>query len=184
MAAPASVQRYGPTTGSFSGWLGIALAVLAAVGVPVSSPDTIGFLISALAAAGGLLVWMLMLRPRVVLAAPHTVELRNVVSSWVVPLAAVTGIEVRHLTRIETADGVFEGIGVGRTVRELRRVSRHPDAAATGKEADLLVSQVLQAADRARSDGFAAGPVRRDWAVPELGVLAVLGVAAALLAVL
>ena len=187
MATPTPVRRYGPTTGSFTGWLGLVLAAVAAVAAPVSSPDTTGFLITAIAAAGGLLVWMVMLRPRVLVIAPESLELRNVISSWFVPLTAITDIEVRAVTRVRTADGRYDGVGVGRTIREMRRSRRGPhvpSADSTGQEADLMIGQVLQAVERARADGLVDRPVRRVWAVPELGVLAVLVVAAAVLAVL
>lgn len=188
---------YTPTSGTMSGWVGLGITVIVLAAVLVDDRTLHGLRYAVAALVFGVLVWSFLLRPRVVVGA-RELELRNPFSSWHVPLAGVRVVEVRAVTRVSTDDRTYEGVAVGRPARSLLRGGqqrtrfldtpgrsiRLPDEPeATRRQrgqldanavADLLVEQVLYAADRARESGEAPAPARHTWAVPELAALAVL----------
>lgn len=194
-------QRFSPTSGVVSGWLGVGLATIM-VGSVVLGDHTRSGLRFALAAAGfGLLLWCFMLRPRLVIGDAE-LELRNPFSSWHIPLAEVRRVSVRAVTQVFTGDERrFDGVAIGRPARSLVRGGRPPSTRLLGMPgrslpvaeeptssrrstsltpnamADFVTEQILHAADRARSAPTSPGVPRRSWAWPEIVVLAVLAVA-------
>lgn len=171
--------RFGPTSGVVSGWLGVVLCAGVAVLALVSGADRGSFRIVLCAAAAGVLVWCFLLRPRIVVRAPAELVLRNAVSSWVLPLAAVQAVTVRAITKVEAGGRRYDALAVGRSMRPRRAGSAHPHDAV--EEADLVVQVLLAEADQARKLGTGTGSPRRVWAVPELTALAVLALAVLLL---
>lgn len=187
-------QRYGPTTGGVTGWLGLVLCVGGIV--PLLMDPTAGRIRLALAIAlAGVVVWSFMLRPRIIIREPATLLLRNPFSTWQVPLAAINRVQVKAITRVEVEDGGYNGVAVGRRVRAMvrgpvtkygdglitpglrlgtppRREPKHPSATSPEAIADLLTEQILAASDRARESGQPTGPVLRRWAWVELALLA------------
>lgn len=202
MSAPddrGSELRFTPTSGTVTGWIGVSAAVLVLVAALIEMRTLVGTRYALGAGVFGLLIWCFMLRPRVVIGRAE-LELRNIFSSWHVPLADVRRVAVRAITRVYTEDGHFDGVAVGRPLRSMRR-GRRPNTQTIGLPglgrtitdnavpaqppatehlnsdavADLVIEQVLAAADNARATGLAtSAPVRRTWAVVELGALAVL----------
>jgi len=197
-AEPSEERRYKPTSGLFTGWLGVGLAAVVLVAVLLDDHTARGTRVAFLAAVCGLLVWCYMLRPRLVIGTTE-VELRNAFASWHVPLASVRRVAVRAVTRVHTDDRRCDGVAVGRPVRSLmrarpqrrqsigvpglggRRMNEDADAGRIPKGeldadmvADLVVEQLLTLADRARESGQQPGPPRRSWAWVELTLLVVL----------
>ncbi|HEX4190660.1 MAG TPA: hypothetical protein VHZ06_06650 [Marmoricola sp.] len=200
MASTVLEQEYGPTSGVVTGWIGMVICTAVVVAVPVVNHDLESARIAVGAAVAGTLIWMTMLRPRIIVRLPDTLLLRNPLSTWEVPLAAVDSVRVRAITRVGVGERNYDGVAVGRPVRPPRpaglglpgiggrrgavtpdpspsRARLRPSATTPNAIADLMTEQLLAAADRARAAGQAGAGVDRVWAVPELAVLATLVVA-------
>ncbi|MFL6155781.1 MAG: hypothetical protein ACJ72D_06820 [Marmoricola sp.] len=196
MANASTEQRYGPTSGTLSGWAGLVLCALLVVAFSVSHFDAVSVRWILVVLAVAVLIWSMMLRP-VIIVRGATVVLRNPFSSWLVPLAAIEVVAVRAVTRIEAGGQGYNAVAVGRRVRKMvgresagritdlgssgGRLSTPPepktnriDASTPERLADLMTDQILAAADDARRSGQQPGPVERVWAWPELGALAAL----------
>lgn len=200
MSTATPVARFGPTSGLFSGVLGLlcaatCIAVAVLPGGSLRSSLLLGF--GGLAFAG--IVWAYFLRPRIVLdTAAGVVVLRNPLYSWVIPLAAVRAVQVRAVTGVRTDEHTYDGIAVGYPLRKLvrsryqpagsshdaygvngRLLSLEPDRppqlthASQQDEQTLMRERLLHAADEARMLNRPAGPVVRRWARIELTVIAV-----------
>ena len=194
-------HRYLPTSGTVSGWVGVALSAGAVVVTLVDDRTLNGSRYALGALVFGVLVWCFLLRPRVVIGA-DAVELRNPLSSWHVPVAGVQKVEVRAVTMVYTEEGRFDGVAVGRPVRSQLRgrsvpqrsvgipglgAQRVSEGAAASRQpmgrldaqrvADLVVEEILFAADQARDLGQRPRPPWRTWARLELAALLVLCVA-------
>jgi hypothetical protein len=192
---------YKPTSGAATGWAGVALALVVVLAVLVEDRTLRGTRYALGGSLFGLLVWCYMLRPRLVIGST-LLELRNPFSSWHVPLAAVERVAVRAVTSVYTDDRRFDGLAVGRPVRSLMRGqtaarrsigvpglggTRISEGAAASRlpqgrldanmVANLVVEQILYAAERARATGQRATDARRSWAAVELGFLGLLAVA-------
>jgi hypothetical protein len=206
MAEAKVEQRYGPTSGAITGALGVVGCLVVAVGLPFAQHDVLTARWALGAGAGAVLIWSFMLRPRIIVH-PETLELRNPLSSWLVPLAGVEAVQVRAVTRIRTVSGgTYDAVAVGRPIRSLTgrtprrsvlgvggfggRVDLAPDPPPASPRyrrtegpdaiADLMTEQILAAAARAKDAGFADGPARRPWALPELVLMATMLLALAL----
>lgn len=191
-------RLFKPTSGLYSGWLGIALAALVLVTVLLDDHSLRGARFALGATIFGLLMWAFMLRPRVVVGATE-VELRNPFTSWHVPLVDVRRVEVRAVTMVHTDERRYDGVAVGRPVRTLVRgrtvpqrslgvpglgANRISEGAAASQMpkgelddngvADFLVEQILAAAARAREVSSGPGTPRRSWAWAELVALGAL----------
>lgn len=204
MSASAAADRgderlFRPTSGTFSGWVGVSLAAVALVSVLVDDRSVSGVRFALAAAIFGLLVWCFMLRPRVVIRDAE-LELRNAFASWHVPLVSIRKVAVRAITRVYTdGDQRFDGVAVGRPTRSLMRgrpvkartvglpglgasrIDEDPNASRPPKGqldadmvADFVADQILLAADRAREAAAEAGTPSRAWAWPELAALVLL----------
>jgi hypothetical protein len=200
-ADPHPDRLFRPTSGTAVGWTGVVLASIGLVAALVDDHTLGGARFALAAAIFGLLVYCFMLRPRLVIGRSH-LELRNPFGSWHVPLAGVRKVVVRAVTRVYTDDRRFDGVAVGRPVRSMvrgkhgrqasvgvpglgaTRITEDPTATRaprgqldTDMVADLVVEQILLAADRAREAAEPTGTPTRSWAWPELTALAVLVVA-------
>lgn len=160
MAASAS-QSFGPTSGLFTGWFSGALFVVGGVIVGLSGSIGWGALLLALA----LVLWCFLARPRIVLEA-GSLELRNAFSSWVVPLAAIDDVSVRHTTVVTVDGSTYVGDAVGRSALEVLRGGRLRGTPA----------RVMEAIQREKAcvDGSGSREVRRVYAVPHLVVLSIM----------
>lgn len=186
MSAKTTEQRYGPTSGTLSGWAGLVFCAAVVVALLLGGPDLVRVRWTIAVLAVGVAIWAVMLRPLIIVRAP-VVELRNPFSSWLVPLATIDLVVVRVITRIEAGGRTYDAVAVGRRIRKMvSREQRDPisesrtkriDASTPETLADLMTGQILAAAENARRSGQDAGPAVRVWAVPELAVLAALVVA-------
>jgi len=187
-------QRYGPTTGTFTGWVGLVLclgSIVALLMDPTAGSVRFALVLGTVA----LVIWCFVLRPRVIVREPNTLLLRTAVSTWDLPLAAITKVRVKAITRVEIGEQGYDGIAVGRRVRTMvrgqvvkhgdgfadagralgdppRRERKHPEVNTPEAVADLVTEQILAAAERAREAGRPTEPVLRRWAWVELVLLA------------
>lgn len=176
-------QRFPPTSGVATGWVGVTLSAAAVTTALITDPSRIGVRYALGAGVFGVLMWCFMLRPRVAIG-PQVLELRNAFSSWHVPLVEVRRVAVRAITRVYTEDRRFDGVAVGRPVRAMVRSRVRPgdipDLVASRDQldsdlvADFVTDQILIAADRARDEGHQPVAAVRTWALPELVALGLL----------
>lgn len=158
-------QSFGPTSGVFSGWIGLALVVICAFFVirdqePMTALRWCGVLLVV-----GVLLWAYMLRPRVVIDAGG-VLLRNAFKDWYLPWGAVESARVRAVTQVWASSRKYVGVAVGRNVRAA--VRKRPRISRPDPTFDIVERLVN---DRA-GEGDDARP-RASYAVPELVVLLV-----------
>jgi hypothetical protein len=198
-AGPDDGRVYTPTSGTGTGWVGIALAVVVVVAILVDDRSVRGTRFVLAALVFGLLVWCYMLRPRLVIGRT-VLELRNPFSSWFVPLATIDKVAVRAVTMVHTTDERrYDGVAVGRPVRSLVRGrtvpnrsigipglggSRASEGAAASRVpkgrldanmvANLVVEQILFAAEQTRATREPVPAPQRTWAVVELAALGLL----------
>ena len=178
-SAPVS---FGPVPGGVSGWIGLAVVAVVLVTLPFGGL-THGEVVTGIALVLiGLLIWTLMLRPRVVLQ-DDAVELRNFVRSRFIPYGLVDDVWVKTVTLVEAGGRRYVGAGVGRKVKQIVRATvpkRVPDPEpAPGRLTnDTLPDYMCQ---RIRERAVAApkgeGVVRTSWALPEIAGFVVLVVA-------
>lgn len=191
-------ERFAPTSGRVMGVVGLLLAVLV-VGFGLADPD-LGFAdwVIALSALGGVLVWAAVLRPRVSLVGEH-LELRNMLETALIPLAAIEELAVRQLLAVRAGDKRFLCPALGKSRRQLRgrpafgsgavagRLRSKPaDARTTVDFADFVEQRIRQRMEDERAArGIRAGSaeqlalakeVRRQPAWPEIVALVVLTV--------
>lgn len=202
MTATSKQQRYGPTAGTVSGWIGLVICAAVLVTFAISSPGVVGSRWIAGASGAAVVIWSMMLRP-VIIVRPPVVELRNPFSSWQVPLATIDAVLVRAVTRIESGGRSYDAVAVGRRVRKMARsvavpgrvnefgradampaiepdpVSRRLDASTPEALADLMIEQILNAAADAKRRNDPVGTPVRTWAVVELGLLGAAAIALA-----
>lgn len=184
MNGSAEVVRFGPTSGVVTGWIGLSLAALVVVtsAVGARSADDVRMVLGA--AAAGVLVWAYLLRPRVLLT-ERSVVLRNPLSQWEVPLASITGVRVRSVTRLEVTgrDRELIGVGVGRHLRKMagERVRERsstepagPERPRHSDEADVMITRIESLIALAGGAADSGAQVRRRWAWPEIAALLVL----------
>ena len=171
------VAWFGATSGRVTGILGlVAGAVVVVVGVVDRTPA--GVVAGLL---GGLLAWLVLLRPRVGTRGTDLV-MRGMVSTVVVPLASIESLVVRQVLAVSVGGHRYVSAAVGRTLRDLNRqrraVAKVEDApGAQDRYADTVQELISQRSRDARRDGAPTGPARRQWAWPEIGGLGVLLVA-------
>lgn len=182
----AATYRFRPTNGRVSGFLGIAAAVLVVVLAAVSEQNLTGVRVALGAALAGVLVWAVLLRPRV-LADADTLVLRGAVRDTHVPLADVDEVTVRSTLNVWLGEQRFTSAAVGRSTRSMvrRRSSGHLSSTGlgyvpAGKEtatvgdgdyATFVEATIRDLAASARRDATGPREVRRQWSVPVLAAL-------------
>ena len=171
------VTWFGATSGRVTGVLGLVVGVVVVL-VGISEEAVPGALIGLLIC---LLSWLVLLRPRVG-TRDDDLLMRGIVSTVVVPLASIETITIRQVFAVWAGGHRYVSPAVGHTLREINRQRR-----GAGQVEDIPVEQsryadhvhelITERSREARRDGAPMGPVRREWAWPEIGVLAVLLVA-------
>lgn len=170
------------TSGRVTGILGLlAGVVLVVIGAVDGTPAGV---------VGGLLVgvlsWVVLLRPRV---GTHGSDLllRGMVSTVVIPLASIDSLAIRQVLSVGVGGHRYVSPAVGHALRDLNRKRRRVDRlpldrtedvpVAQDKYADQVVDLLNERLRAARRDGAPTGPVRREWAWPEIAGVGVLLVA-------
>jgi hypothetical protein len=122
-ARPQPVHAFKPTSGTIIGSIGIVAAASVAV-VAVLTDHTVTGLRTALGAAlVAVVVWMVLLRPRVT-AYADTLVLRNMASDFHIPLAAVDAVSVRQMLTVSVGSERYTCAGIGRSTRSVLRATR------------------------------------------------------------
>ena len=188
----AVVERFQPTSGRVSGYLGLATAVfvLVLVAFAWSSGTPLG--VGIVTVLGAVLVWAAMLRPAVWVTERDLV-LRGMFHTDRIPLAAIEKVVVTQVLAVFAGGKRYVSPAIGYTVRQtVKGRFQRRDEPETGHGAGDSHQMFVQA----RIDAFAqnardlsrirlgwseqqalADGVRREWAVLELGAAAVLVVA-------
>ncbi len=130
---PEEPERFTPTSGRVMGVVGVLLATGVVVVGLVDRQVGFSDWVVAGAAAGGVLSWMALLRPRISLVGGD-LELRNMTETVTIPLAAVEELAVRQLFAVRVGDKRFLSPALGKSRGQLTRGGR-PGAfgAAVGK---------------------------------------------------
>jgi hypothetical protein len=185
--------HFPPNTGRTVGYLGLALAVAVIAVSYYYVPTREWITLSVGCVAGGIAVWIILLRPRAY-ATGESLVLVNMVSNTWIPLAAIERVEPRHalIVWVNGKKHLCVGIAKSRRVATGRARSRVSKARggiesragwmtptdtrlATGYEQghyeDFVVSRIEQLAKDAVDQGMQPGPVRRVPAPLEIGLL-------------
>lgn len=200
------VLRYGPSSGSFLGFVGLAICALV-VGMVVADDLThTSVRVGIAAAAFAALIWAYLLRPRIIVeTGTSTLVLRNPLSSWRIPLASVRVVGVKTVTTVKTDDARFDAVAVGYPLRKvvrgngpgahgpsmtsmfapsLRGTALDPSAQdeqalrrAGQDEQTVMTETILAAAEQARVQRKPETPAVRSYAVVEIALVALAAVA-------
>ncbi|GEP39752.1 hypothetical protein NPS01_34150 [Nocardioides psychrotolerans] len=158
-------ERFTPTSGRVTGVIGLVLAVAVVVAGLVDRQAGFADWVIAASAAGGVLVWAALLRPRITLVGEH-LELRNMTETVIIPLAAIEELAVRQLLVVRVGDKRFRSPALGKSRRQLTRAgtvgggiggtigklrSTPSDARTTVNYPDFVEERLRQRMDDARS---------------------------------
>jgi hypothetical protein len=179
----AGSERFEPTNGRFSAYVGLGLIGLLAVGSALDGwHDSDPALFAGLALVA-LLVATVLLRP-VVRVEGRDLVLQNMFSTTRVDIAAVDDVEVRHVLTVLAAGQRLHSTALHRQKARRgprgRRPGRKPEPAAPVHPfyAGLVESRVKTLASDARRvrKAPAGDAVRRTWSWPLVGAAVVLGI--------
>jgi hypothetical protein len=181
-------QRFQATNGRVTGWIGLGAAavvlVLALVDFDSGTP-----LVAALGALlGGLVVWMVMLRPALWTEADDLV-MRGIVRTDRIPLASIDKVAVGQVLAVSAGGHRYVSPVVGYTVRQTvrarsagaasaRQASNQDPRSPVGSYQDFVEDRIAHLAKEHRERRPAAGPVRRSYAWLEIA--GVVGLVAAI----
>ena len=190
------VERFGPTSGVVSGFVGLLLAAATVGYVAVVEPTPTGLKVALGAVLFAALTWAVVLRPRV-LVVDDRVVLRNAFRDTHVPLAAVEHVTLGQALTVWAGGERHQCLGVSRSGRaQIRAQRRQAAASAYGAEEAVAAAaahdlqqetyavrrlrELAHGAQRLAGDGDSPQPVRHTWAWPEVAAVTVTGVAFAL----
>jgi len=193
------VERFGPTSGQVSGYVGLALAGVTVGYVAVAEPTLAGLQVALGALVLAALAWAVGLRPRV-LATRDRLVMRNAFRDTHVPLAAVEHVTLGQALTVWAEGERHRCLGVSRSGRAQMRAQRRQAAAAQHGAGEALAAaaahdlaqetyavrrlrELVQGAQHDAGEGE-TGPVRHTWAWPEVAAVVVTGLALALSLVL
>ena len=155
-------ERFTPTSGRVMGVVGVLLAAgVVVLGVADRQSGAADPLIASFA-LGGVLVWMALLRPRVSLVG-DVLELRTMVETVSIPLAAVEELAVRQLLAVRVGDRRYLSSALGKSRRQLTRGNRPSGGGLAGLRSkpgdvretvdyvDFVEGRIRQRMDDARS---------------------------------
>jgi hypothetical protein len=114
------IQRFRPTNGRVTGFLGLALCVAAAVLFVVYEPARVA--VSGVLGCGfaGLLVWLAMLRPGVAASATD-LQMRTLFETVSIPLASVQNVVVRRFLLVRSGGRKYICPAISRPLRRTVR---------------------------------------------------------------
>jgi len=157
-----AVERFRPTSGRLIGIILLAAAAVTAV-LSVVDSDSVIPEVGVGAVLVGILAWSVTLRPRVSLVGDE-LELRGMVDTVAIPLAAVEELAVRQVLAVRAGDKRYTSPAVGRTRRALvkGKTVTDPDTAKTSRVAAPSYAEFVE--DRVRQrvdDAIATTGIRR-----------------------
>lgn len=193
---PRPVERFKPTGGHLTGYVGLALVLFAIGYVALAVHSLTGLRVALGAAFFGVVVWATQVRPRAT-AYPRHVVLKNAVRDTHVPLAQVDEVAMGQTLNLWVGDRRFVCIGIGHSLREDVKARRRRDESTLGtsrmSELTLLaerasneerastyqtfvLTRLVELVEQAKKQP-APGPEapRQVWAWPELAALVVTG---------
>src|SRR6476660_1127746 len=155
----AVVERFQPTSGRFTGWTTIVLAVLVVVAGVAYADEGFPPWVAALGLLVGILAWAAMIRPALWATHEHLV-MRNLAETVHIRLAAVEEMAVRQVLVVRAADRRWVSTVVGRTWRKALTSRHRPGGLATDASlaptegmhyADFVEARLHDLVDKARS---------------------------------
>jgi hypothetical protein len=156
-------QRYGPTSGSAMGFIGLGACAIVVGLALLDNPTVVSIRVAIVAVAVGILVWAYLLRPRIIVAADDsTLELRNPLSSWWIPVAAVRVVGVKTVTTVKTEDARYDAVAVGYPLRAIvrGRAGAESSAPASGSMPGTLSGSIAIPKFGRGEPAAPAGPTR------------------------
>jgi hypothetical protein len=174
------VERFVRNGGTVMPILGGIVVVAFIVGWAVDR-DGVPLWVPALALLIGALLYTSTVRPRVMIRG-HDLVLRNMVSTTVIPLAAVDQLAVRQVLAVRVGDQRHVCSGVGRSFRQAMKATALEPAVNYADFVEIRLQELVNE-DRARRGvkRFSAEAdelgeqVRRERAWPEIAALAATG---------
>jgi hypothetical protein len=110
-----AVEKFAPNGGTFIAVIG-GLVALAFIVLWVVDIHRVSLWVPALATLGAVIVWMSTVRPRVWVQ-DHELVLRNMLSTFYIPLAAIEEVAVRQVMAVRAGGQRYVCAGVGRSLR-------------------------------------------------------------------
>ena len=169
------VERFRATNGRVVGVIGLAIALVVLVIPVVQDPSDVPPGLVAGCLLGGLVVWVVLLRPAARVEGADLV-LRGPLDSRWVPLAAIDRAAVGVVLVVLVDGSRYTNTSISRTRRESARDDKAVGDLAKRSYGAFVESRIRRLVDDAHAAGVPAGDVRRERAWPEIIGLAVLGV--------
>ena len=187
------VQKFKPTAGAAIGYLGLAVCALVVGVVATTEQHVTGLQVGLGAVLVGVLIWLVLLRPRAT-AYDDTLVLRGMVSDTALPLARIDAAVVRHMLVVRIGEDRYTCAGIARSTRSIakranpsgipglglqrsedrmRALGARGEIGSSGEYANFVESRIEELARSARRDGRDGAEVRRRWAPVELAALVV-----------
>ena len=178
--AESQVEEFRPTSGRAMGVVGLLVCAVVVVYGVLTDGFPVAWIWVALVV--GVLVWSSSLRPRVAATSSHLV-LRNMLSTVSVPLAAIEQVVVSQVLAVRVGEKRYVSPAIGKSWRQAIKGNRQKPTATSETPYPVFVEERISrlASDARDQAGVAllsdeqlalASDVRRTWAWPEIGALA------------
>lgn len=195
-ASAGPVERFKPTTGVLSGWIGLVFVAVGIAYVALEVHTKTGLQVALGLAFLGMVIWVTQLRSRAA-AYPSTLLLKNSLVDIRVPLRLVDEVSATRTLNVWVGERRYVCIGIGRSMKSMFKSERassqslgfsklhqytetasSPDQRAMTYET-FVTNRIQELADRAKKSSTEepAPEVRRLPAWPEIVVLVVTGTA-------
>jgi hypothetical protein len=176
------VERFHPTNGRFSGFLGLGCAAVVLV-LAVAAWDTGRALgVAIVACLGGVLVWVAMLRPAL-WATEHDLVLRSMFHTDRVPLGSIDKVAVGQVLAVTAGGKRYVSPVIGYTARQSIKAkagsARDTKPQTPVDSYQVFVEERIAHLAKEHRDRFGdvGARVRRSYAWPEIAGVAVTAVA-------
>jgi hypothetical protein len=110
-----AVEKFAPNGGTVMAVIGGLVALAFVVGWLIDI-HRVALWVPALAVLGAVILWMSTVRPRVWVQDHHLV-MRNMLSTWYLPLASIEEVAVRQVMAVKAGGQRYVCAGVGRSLR-------------------------------------------------------------------
>jgi hypothetical protein len=133
-AAGPRTEKFSVPMGRYLGYVVVA-AAFAMLVLGVISEGTGSLALSAVCVAGGLIAWIVLIRPEVS-AHANGLLMRNMLRDTFLPWSSIRSCRVSQTLQVGTRDRVYHGLGISKSARsankERRRMRRMPGNPASG----------------------------------------------------